>query len=128
MTDTPETDSEHQARSMGGFTLDFCRQLERERDDAIEMMRRTKNNSGEIIASQVVENIILTQERDSLIASLKFHAELNKELASEQSKLEKTLRALSYWRDISECVCSDPLPNGGCLRCDLDKIVNETKT
>ena len=66
MTDTPETDSEHQARPMGGFTLDFCRQLERERDDAIEMMNRTKDNSGQIIASQANENILLTEQRDRL--------------------------------------------------------------
>jgi hypothetical protein len=68
----------------------------------------------------------LERERDSLIASLKFHAELNKELAAERSRLEKAFRVLIYWRDISECVCSDPLPNGGCLRCDFDKIFNET--
>ena len=49
---------------MGGFTLDFCRQLERERDDAIEMMKRTKDNSGEIIASQANENILLTEQLD----------------------------------------------------------------
>jgi hypothetical protein len=70
MTDTPETDSEHQARPMGGFTLDFCRQFERERNDAIEMMKRTKDNSGEIIASQANENILLTEQRDRLAEAL----------------------------------------------------------
>lgn len=30
---TPETDAEHLQFAMGGFTLDFCRKLERERDD-----------------------------------------------------------------------------------------------
>ena len=48
-------------------------QLERElatvteqRDNAIEMGNRTRDNSGAIIASQVVENIMLTQQRDRL--------------------------------------------------------------
>jgi histidinol dehydrogenase len=35
MTDTPETNEEHQKMPMGGFTLDFARKLERERDAAI---------------------------------------------------------------------------------------------
>lgn len=33
---TPETDAEHAQFKMGGFTLDFCRKLERERDRARE--------------------------------------------------------------------------------------------
>ena len=33
---TPETDAEHLQFAMGGFTLDFCRKLERERDEARE--------------------------------------------------------------------------------------------
>lgn len=32
-TDTPETDAQHSQFAMGGFTLDFCRKLERERDE-----------------------------------------------------------------------------------------------
>jgi hypothetical protein len=32
MSDTPETDAEHAQFPMGGFTLDFARKLERERD------------------------------------------------------------------------------------------------
>jgi len=41
-----------------------------QRDNAIEMGNRTRNNSGEIIASQVVENIMLTQQRDRLAENL----------------------------------------------------------
>lgn len=33
---TPETDAEHLQFAMGGFTLDFCRKLERERDEVRE--------------------------------------------------------------------------------------------
>ncbi len=35
MSDTPETDAEHAQFPMGGFTLDFARKLERERDEAL---------------------------------------------------------------------------------------------
>jgi len=34
MSDTPETDAEHAQFAMGGFTMDFCRRMERERDEA----------------------------------------------------------------------------------------------
>jgi len=37
---TPETDAEHAQFKMGGFTLDFCRKLERERDKAREKIER----------------------------------------------------------------------------------------
>ena len=36
---TPETDAEHAQFAMGGFTLDFCRKMERERDEAREDAR-----------------------------------------------------------------------------------------
>ena len=64
MTDTPETDN--LARGNHVVPSEFAEQLERERDDAIEMMNRTRDNSGKIIASQAAENIILTQQRDRL--------------------------------------------------------------
>lgn len=38
-SNTPETDAEHAQFAMGGFTLDFCRKLERERDEAREALR-----------------------------------------------------------------------------------------
>jgi hypothetical protein len=61
----------------------------------------------------------LERERDVLLALL----------ASEKSTRNHIVQkfgALAYWRDISECDCSNPLPNGGCLRCDLDKVFNTT--
>ena len=77
MTDTPETDKLAQENHIAHPTVwAFCRKFERERDDAIEMMKRTKDNSGEIIASQVVENIILTQERDELRNALSLAGKL----------------------------------------------------
>ncbi len=38
-------------------------------------------------------------------------------------RLIKAIEPFKYWRDISECDCSNPLPQGGCLRCDLEKIL-----
>jgi len=52
------------------------------------------------------ELITVTKQRDSLI---------------------KAIEPLEYWRDISECDCSCPLPQGGCLRCDLNRILKLTK-
>jgi hypothetical protein len=56
------------------------------------------------------------------------HAEtLEKELTAvteQRDRLTKSIEPLKYWRDISECDCSNPLPQGGCLRCDLDRILN----
>lgn len=43
MSDTPETDAEHAQFAMGGFTLDFCRKLERERDEARQLACLYKN-------------------------------------------------------------------------------------
>ena len=70
MTDTPETDEHNNRYQIGGYTLDFCRKLERERDDAIKMMKRTRDNSGQIIASQANENILLTEQRDRMAEAL----------------------------------------------------------
>jgi len=43
MSDTPETDAEHAQFPMGGFTLDFARKLERERDRLAEALRKIDN-------------------------------------------------------------------------------------
>jgi hypothetical protein len=48
------------------------------------------------------------------------------ELATAIAESDALIKALAYWRDISECDCNDPIPNGGCLRCDLDKVFNST--
>jgi hypothetical protein len=71
MTDTPETDELSKGEHIAHPTVwSFCRKFERERNDAIEMMKRTKDNSGQIIASQANENILLTEQRDRLLQSL----------------------------------------------------------
>ena len=110
---TPETDAELNYRSYGFFCTmgglpaeavgaDFARELERERDRYQES------------ADALVDRLGATQERM-----------INAE--RERDRLLKHLNVLAYWRDISECDCHNPLPNGGCLRCDLDKIFNATE-
>lgn len=41
MSDTPETDAEHARMQMGGFTMDFCRKLER--DEAREQVKNLED-------------------------------------------------------------------------------------
>ena len=41
----------------------------------------------------------------------------------ENREMKKQIAALQYWRDISSCDCSSPLPQGGCLRCDIEKLL-----
>jgi hypothetical protein len=45
MSETPETDAEHAQFPMGGFTLDFARKLERERDRLAEALREIAEGS-----------------------------------------------------------------------------------
>ena len=56
--------------------------------------------------------------------NLQKNLDLCQTLHKEYDVLLKNLNALAYWRDISECDCNNQLPNGGCLRCDLDKVFN----
>jgi hypothetical protein len=59
--------------------------------------------------------------------SVHFGRELERELTAvteQRDRLTKSIEPLKYWRDISECDCRNPLPQGGCLRCDLDRILN----
>jgi hypothetical protein len=44
-------------------------------------------------------------------------------VTAQRDSLIKAVEPLKYWRDISECDCSSPLPQGGCLRCDLNRIL-----
>lgn len=81
---------------------DLARTLERERDEARE--QRTK-------------------------AVEKYQASIKEmhEVGMQRDRLLKHINVLAYWRDISECDCHNPLPNGGCLRCDLDKVFNSNQ-
>ena len=48
-------------------------------------------------------------------------------MTAQRDRLVKLLEPFTYWRDISECDCSNPLPHGGCLRCDLDRVLQIKK-
>jgi hypothetical protein len=52
MNDTPETDKEHQTMPMGGFTLDFARKLERERDEAIRSCHIWQKGHSDIVTER----------------------------------------------------------------------------
>jgi hypothetical protein len=52
------------------------------------------------------------------------------EVTEQRDRLEDALeatrkanRTCKYWQGVSECDCYSPLPQGGCLRCDMDKAV-----
>jgi len=49
-------------------------------------------------------------------------------LIEQYDRLIKSIDPLKYWKDISECDCNNPLPQGGCLRCDLERILKTTNT
>ena len=110
MTDTPETDAACNAIYSQGMAhiplVNFMEKLERERDEARER--------ADTMFAKYVD--ILEQTRNE-----------RDEWKAKYIQQNKELNALAYWRDISECDCSNPLPNGGCLRCDLDKIFNATE-
>jgi hypothetical protein len=107
MTDTPETDGEwnriacydHPQFEQG--IAEFARKLERERDEARE-------------------------QRDAVTLRLGNTQERMIDAEMQRDRLIKSVEPLKYWRDISECDCSNPLPQGGCLRCDLNRILKTT--
>ena len=105
MSDTLETDAEvNELKSATTYNMvwaEFARKLERERDEAREQRDAVTLRLGN------------TQER-------MFDAEM------QRDRLIKSVEPLKYWRDISECDCSNPLPQGGCLRCDLNRILKTT--
>jgi hypothetical protein len=69
---TPETDSEHAQFKMDGFPLDFCRKLERERDDALEELNDIRVNLGDDAKGLTLLHGIcaLQNERDDLYYKL----------------------------------------------------------
>lgn len=76
-SDTPETDAEHACFPMGGFTLDFARKLERERDKLKAML--TKEH-GVVTISRNGYVQELERERDEWKAK---YIQQNKDLGCE---------------------------------------------
>ena len=107
MNDTPETDATIRRYTVtygmiGKYVrADFARKLERERDEARGQIEANHK------ATLVIERMVY-------------------EAREQRDRLIKSVEPLKYWRDISECDCSNPLPQGGCLRCDLNHILKTT--
>ena len=38
--------------------------------------------------------------------------------------VENIIKTLQYWEDISDCVCGNTTPIGGCLKCDIKKCID----
>ena len=117
--------------------VQVSKRLERERDVAQKAMGDARdilldampdaNAPTKILAEMIVTERDKYQEQaDALVDRLGVTQERMINAERERDRLLKHLNVLAYWRDISECDCHNPLPNGGCLRCDLDKVINST--
>ena len=85
---TPETDAEHAQFAMGGFTLDFCRKLERERDEAREQLSAAKHFLEKYIAER-------DEARIAIISTL----EENRHLADgDNCTLAKLKSVVPEWK------------------------------
>ena len=79
---------------------------------------------------EALRNAMSTRASADYVSALQLCDELERELTAvteQRDKLIKAIEPLEYWRDISECDYSCPLPQGGCLRCDLNRILKITK-
>lgn len=101
---------------------DFARKLERERDEARADAEKAKAYKKVLKTT----NANLKRERDEAVNNYETAQLLSVRVGEQRDKLIKSVEPLKYWRDISECDCSNPLPQGGCLRCDLNRILKTT--
>lgn len=99
---------------------DFARKLERERDEAREQHQILYEQTGNTIYEA-------RKQRDEAVNNYETAQLLSIRVGEQRDSLIKAVEPLEYWRDISECDCSCPLPQGGCLRCDLNRILKLTK-
>jgi hypothetical protein len=64
MSDTPRTDEQHKQFPMGGFTLDFARQLERElvaKTEAFDRLNESLPKTKRLFTNALAETIIDNQ-------------------------------------------------------------------
>jgi len=128
MNDTPETDATIRRYTVtygmiGKYVrADFARKLERERDEARGQIEANHK------ATLVIERMVYEarEQRDAVTLRLGNTQERMFDAEMQRDRLIKSVEPLKYWRDISECDCSNPLPQGGCLRCDLNRILKTT--
>ena len=128
MNDTPETDATIRRYTVtygmiGKYVrADFARKLERERDEARGQIEANHK------ATLVIERMVYEarEQRDAVTLRLGNTQERMFDAEMQRDRLIKSVEPLKYWWDISECDCSNPLPQGGCLRCDLNRILKTT--
>ena len=80
MSDTPRTDEQHKQFPMGGFTLDFARQLERDlaaKTEAFDRLNESLPKTKRLFTNALAETIINNQLKriklleDELILAIK---------------------------------------------------------
>jgi len=149
MSDTPETDAltaadQHHLEDDNFFPAtvywrmcDMARTLERERDEwKAKYIQQNKDLGCELRDPNGTiwdHAKTLQRERDEARGQIEANHKaalvierMVYEARDQRDRLIKSVEPLKYWRDISECDCSNPLPQGGCLRCDLNRILKTT--
>ena len=102
-------------------------------DRIVSKFRKGEATSDGLILTMEKLERELAEAREETIRTREFmdygFAKAQEELATvtaQRDRLIKAVEPLEYWRDISECDCSSPLPQGGCLRCDLNRVLKTT--
>jgi len=135
-------------RDEARFDLDFRRRLGDLQNKTIDDLTKQRDEAVNNYESAQLLSVRVGEQRDEWKAK---YIQQNKDLGHElrdpngtiwseckrlqteltavteqRDKLIKAIEPLEYWRDISDCDCSNPLPQGGCLRCDLERILKLT--
>jgi len=87
-TPTPRTDTEHAQFPMGGFTLDFARQLERELTEAREELKETKKHLKDANRGAEINAHALRINADKLISVTEQREDFKKELEIANLRLK----------------------------------------
>ena len=147
-TPTPETDAmleadwyrlEEYSAPLSAYKrmTELCRTLERERDEwKAKYIQQNKDLGCELrdpngtiwdhAKTLQRERDEARDQRDAVTLRLGNTQERMFDAEMQRDRLIKSVEPLKYWRDISECDCSNPLPQGGCLRCDSNRILKTT--
>ena len=111
----------------------LCQKLERELDEAREerkndweKMHNLLNQADKRHQRARRQRDEARGQRDAVTLRLGETQERMIDAERQRDSLIRSVEPLKYWRDISECDCSNPLPQGGCLRCDLNRILKTT--
>jgi chromosome segregation ATPase len=95
MSDTPETDAQHAQFAMGGFTMDFCRKLEQERDEAredLENMQCQRDLAMKLIKRLERERDKATEDLNTANKSLQYCSRAMDQLESTSHSLSQALQ------------------------------------